>query len=105
LALGRGGERDHAEHARADALGDRLDDAAFPGPVAPLEDDADLESLVLYPFLQLDELDMQLRQLPLVGPAPWPVAVLAVVALGFALLVGRCLRGVAHATHPQSMMW
>ena len=59
LALGRRGQRDDAEDARADALGDRLDRAALAGAVAPLEDDADLQALVHDPFLQLDQLDMQ----------------------------------------------
>ena len=63
LALGRRGQRDDAEHARADALGDRLDRAALAGAVAPLEDDADLQPLVLDPLLQLDELDVQPREL------------------------------------------
>ena len=66
LALGRRGQRDDAEHARADALGDRLDRAALAGAVAPLEDDADLQALVHDPLLQLDELDMQPGQLALV---------------------------------------
>src|SRR6185369_8760500 len=61
--------RDNAEHARAHALGDRLDRAALAGTVASLEDDADLESLVLDPFLKPDELDVQLRQLLGVGLA------------------------------------
>ena len=47
--LGRRGQRDDAEHPRADALGDRLDDAALAGAVAALEDDADLEALVRRP--------------------------------------------------------
>src|ERR1051326_6647511 len=62
LAFGRRGQRDYAEHARAHALGDRLDAAALAGAVAALEDDADLEPLVLHPFLQLDELDMELLE-------------------------------------------
>ena len=42
LALGRRREGDHAEHPRADPLGDALDDPALAGGVAALEDDADL---------------------------------------------------------------
>ena len=49
LALGRRRQRDDAEHARADALGDRLDRAALAGAVAAFEHDADLQSLVLAP--------------------------------------------------------
>ena len=63
FALGGRGERDDAEHARAHPLRDRLDRAALAGAVAPLEDDADLEALLLHPLLQLDELDVQLLQL------------------------------------------
>ena len=63
LALGRRGQRDDAEHARAHALGDRLDGPALAGAVAALEHDADLEPLVLDPLLQLDQLDVQLGQL------------------------------------------
>ena len=37
--LGRGGQRDDAEDARTDALGDRLDDPALAGAVAALEHD------------------------------------------------------------------
>ena len=60
------GKGDDAEHARADALGDRLDRAAFAGAVASLEHDADLQALVHDPFLQLDQLDMQPGQFALV---------------------------------------
>jgi len=66
LALGRGGQRDNAEHPRADSLGNRLDRASLAGAVAPLEHDADLQSLVLDPLLQLDQLDVQVEQLALV---------------------------------------
>ncbi len=53
LALGRRGQRDDPKHARAHPLGDRLDRPALAGTVAALEEDADLEPLVLDPFLQL----------------------------------------------------
>ena len=62
LPLGRRGQRHHAKHPRADAFGDRLDRAALAGAVAPLEDDANLQSLMDHPLLQLDQLDMQLLQ-------------------------------------------
>ena len=57
------GSATSAEHARADALGDRLDRAAFAGRVAPLEDDDDAQSLGLDPLLQDAELALQPRQL------------------------------------------
>jgi hypothetical protein len=63
FALRRRRQRNHAEHARADALGDRLDRAAFACAVASLEDNADLHLLVLDPLLQLHQLDVQLLQL------------------------------------------
>ena len=62
LALGRRRQRHHAEDARTDPLGDGLDGAALAGAVAALEDDADLESLMTHPLLELDQLDMELRQ-------------------------------------------
>ena len=66
FALGRRGQRDHAEYPRADALGDRLDHPALAGPVAALEHDADLQPLVDGPELQLDQLAMKPRELALV---------------------------------------
>src|SRR4029453_1487955 len=66
VALGRGRERGHPEHARADPFGDRLDGAALAGAIPSLEHDADLEPLVLHPLLEPHELDVQLPQLPLV---------------------------------------
>ena len=67
FALGRRGQRDDAKDARADPLGDRLDDAALAGAVAALEDDADLEALVDDPKLQLDQLGVQALEFFLVG--------------------------------------
>src|SRR5882724_2870525 len=67
LALGGGGEGDHPEDARAHALGDGFDGPALAGAVAALEDDTDLEAFMLDPLLELDELDVQLGQLLLVG--------------------------------------
>ncbi len=80
LALGRRRQRNHPEHARAHALGDRLDGAALAGAVAALEDDADLEALVLDPLLQLDQLDVKLPELPVV------------------LLAGKCPAGFGAAS-------
>ena len=81
--LGRRGQRDDAEDARADALGDRLDDPALAGAVAALEHDADLETLGDDPELQLDQFGVQAGELSLVNfvaelflrrradPRPW----------------------------------
>ena len=66
LAVGRRRQRHDAEHARADALGDRLDRAALAGGVAPLEDDDDAQALGLHPLLQDAQLRLQPRQLLLV---------------------------------------
>jgi hypothetical protein len=66
LALGGRGQRDHAEDARAHALGDCLDRAALARAVAPFEYDADLRPRVDGPFLELHELDMQTRKLLLI---------------------------------------
>ena len=89
LALGRRRQRDDAKHARAHALGDRLDRAALAGAVAALEHDADLESLVLHPLLQLDQLDVQLLELSRRSPC----------RLSFVVRL-RCL---AHGIHPSSV--
>src|SRR5262249_54378062 len=66
FALGRSGKRDHPENARTYPLGHGLDRTALAGAVAPLEEDADLQPLVHHPLLELDELDMQPRELLLV---------------------------------------
>ena len=62
LAVGRRGQRHHPEHARADPLGDRLDHAALAGGVASLEHDDHAQALVLDPFLQRAEIDLQLPE-------------------------------------------
>src|SRR5262245_27890854 len=59
LALGRRGQRDDPEHARAHALGQRADRAPFAGAVASFEDDDDAQLLRLDPFLQVAHLDLQ----------------------------------------------
>src|SRR6185503_16681142 len=96
FALRRRRQRDDAEHARADAFGDRLDRAALPCAVAPFEHDANLRALVLDPLLDADELLMQLPQLLLVvlarhlflglGPAVGAFARLVVLGLVAAFL-------------------
>jgi len=49
--LRRCAKRHDAADARVQALGDALDDPAFAGRVAALEDDHDLEALQPDPFL------------------------------------------------------
>ena len=66
FSLGRRGQRNHPENARAYSLGHRLDCAALTGAIAPFEEDAHLQALVHHPLLELDELDMQACELPLV---------------------------------------
>src|SRR5262245_5559623 len=62
FTLGGCGQRHHAEDPRTDAGGDGFNGAAFASTVPPLKDDANLQTLVPYPFLQLDELHVQLSQ-------------------------------------------
>ena len=59
LAFGRTAQRHDSADAGVHALGDPLDDAPFAGGVAALEQDDDFQPLVLDPFLQLDEFDLQ----------------------------------------------
>src|SRR5205823_14932704 len=66
LTLGRRGERNDPKNTRAHPIGHGLDRAALACPVPSFEDDADLQPLVHYPVLELHELDMQPRELPLV---------------------------------------
>ena len=66
FAVGRRGQGDDAEHARAHLFGDRLDRAALAGGVPALEQDDDPELLRLHPFLQMAQLDLELFQLLLV---------------------------------------
>src|SRR4051794_27588529 len=63
FAVGWRGQRDHAEHARTDAFGDRLNRPALAGAVAALEDDTDLQAFVDGPQLQLDQLAVQFLEL------------------------------------------
>src|SRR5262249_52242078 len=60
LAVGRRGQRHHAEHARTHPLGKRLDGAALAGGIAALEDDDDALAALLDPRLQMAELDLTL---------------------------------------------
>ena len=63
LAVRRRRQRDDAEDARADALGERADRAALAGGVASLEDDDDAQALFLHPPLQVAEPDLELPEL------------------------------------------
>ena len=67
LAVGRRGQRHEPEHARADALGDRLDGAALAGGVAALETTMIAQALLLDPLLEMAELGLELAQLLLIG--------------------------------------
>ena len=66
LAVGRRRQRDDAEDARADPLGDGLDRAALARRVAPLEHDDHAFAGLLDPILQVAELDLQLVELLLI---------------------------------------
>src|SRR4029079_8064309 len=66
LALGRCGERDNPAHAQRYALGDGLDCAALTGPVSSLENDTYLGSSRLGPFLELNQLSMELGEFALI---------------------------------------
>ena len=70
LAVGGRGQRHHPEHARAHPLGDRLDRPALAGGVASLEHDDHAQALVLDPFLQRAEVDLQLAQRLVIVLAP-----------------------------------
>src|SRR5262245_12006375 len=59
LTLGRGGESDDTEDARADPLGDGFDAATLAGGVAPFEDDHGAEARLFGPRLQLHQLDLE----------------------------------------------
>src|SRR5690348_14916008 len=66
LALRRSRQSNDTEHSRAYTLRDCLDGSALPGAIPPFENDADFCASLLYPFLELDDLDVQLGQLRLV---------------------------------------
>src|SRR5262249_7754178 len=59
-------QRHHAEHARADAVGDRLDRAALACRIAPLEDHDHPQPLFPDPVLESAQLDLQSAELLLV---------------------------------------
>ena len=66
LTLRRRGQRHHPTDAGVQPLRDPLDHAPLSRSVTPLEDDDDLQALVLDPFLQLDQLHLELGELLLV---------------------------------------
>ena len=80
LAFGGRGQRHHAAYPRVETLGDALDDPAFAGGIASLEQHHNLQALELDPFLQLDQFDLQPRQLLLVG---LPLELLGLASLSF----------------------
>src|SRR5262249_3295482 len=86
----------------AHALGDRLDRAPFAGPVSSLEDDADLSPLLLNPFLELHQLDVQLRQLFFVFLSLELFPVVVVVRHAFRLLRGQPFRLRSSLTRGES---
>ncbi|MCY1541140.1 hypothetical protein D9M68_768150 [compost metagenome] len=83
LPIGGRRQRHHAEHPRADPLGDGLDGPALAGAITALEDDADLEPLGHHPLLQFHQLDMQALELAFV--------LLATELFLFRRRVGGCL--------------
>ena len=64
LPVGRGRQCHHPEHTRADAFGQRPDQATFAGRVSALEDEHDPLAGVFDPFLNGAELLLQLPELP-----------------------------------------
>src|SRR5260370_40349856 len=69
FSLRRRWERGHPEDARADPLCHRFDRPALTGTVSAFKHDADLQTFVDYPLLELHELDVQLRELMLILPS------------------------------------
>ena len=66
LPLGRLGQRDDPDRARAGAFGDPLDHAALAGRAAALEDHQDLQALGLDPVLQQHQLLLEALHLDVV---------------------------------------
>ena len=97
LALRGRAERHDAADARVQALGDALDDASLAGRVAALENDHDAQALQANPFLQLDQLELQMGEfveiLVVLGRLAWLRAVGQVPVL---LECGHFLRVAQH---------
>src|SRR5207244_4985931 len=66
LAFRRRGQRNDPEHARADALGYRLNRPALTGRVSTFEHDAHLRARSLHPLLHRHQLAVQAAQLVLI---------------------------------------
>lgn len=62
LALRRRRQRNDPKHARTDSFGQGLDRASLARSVAPFENDADLQPLMLHPFLQFHQFDLQAEE-------------------------------------------
>jgi hypothetical protein len=86
LAVRWRGQRHHAKHARAHALGDRADGAALAGSIAAFEQNDDAQTFLLHPGLQVAEFHLQLVELFLVD---LPLQLLARVRTGIALFGHR----------------
>jgi acetyl-CoA acetyltransferase len=76
------GQGDDPGGARVEVFGEPLDGAALAGGVAALEQDHVLGGGVLRPVLELQQLDLQLVLLLLVGVAVEPLVVGVVLAPG-----------------------
>ena len=63
LAIRRGRQRNDAKHARADPLGQPLDDAALARRVPTFENDRNAGAGLLHPGLQVREFDLKPLQL------------------------------------------
>src|SRR5260370_14801675 len=66
LFLGRRRERDHPAIAWVEQRHDPFDDTAFAGRIAAFEEDHDAQVSIPDPLLELDELDLEASELPLV---------------------------------------
>ena len=63
LAIGRRRQRDGAEHARADPLGQGANGAALAGRIAALENNDHAQALIFDPLLELTQLALKFAQL------------------------------------------
>src|SRR5271166_3511282 len=63
FSLGRRRQCNESKHSRANPFRNALYDPALPCRITPFEDHNDLQSLVLHPQLQFDELGLQLCQM------------------------------------------
>jgi hypothetical protein len=70
FSLRRCTESDHPANPWVETLRDSLDRAALARCVPPFEKDHDSQPLVAYPFLKLDQFDLQPAQLAFVAAVP-----------------------------------